>query len=104
MRSLFIGPLHGFSENRDGPYPTFSSPFSVPATNDSYPSTTASASISTSQLEPMKRTTCMMVFAGRMLLKNSPWTAATPFPILNSGQQNSGAGHIGKLAAQSFNC
>ena len=27
-----------------------------------------------------------------------------PFPILYSGQQNSGAGHIGKLAAQSFNC
>jgi len=25
------------------------------------------------------------------------------FPILYSGQQNSGAGHIGKLAAQSFN-
>ena len=27
-----------------------------------------------------------------------------PFPILYSGQQNSGAGHIRKLAAQSFNC
>lgn len=25
----------------------------------------------------MKRTTCMIVFAGRMLLKNSPWTVAT---------------------------
>src|SRR5215831_13097773 len=27
-----------------------------------------------------------------------------PFPILYSGQQNSGARYIGKLAAQSFNC
>ena len=40
-------------------------------------STIASASISISQSGSMKRTTCMIVFAGRMLPKNSPWTAAT---------------------------
>ena len=40
-------------------------------------STTASASISSSQSGSMKRTTCIIVFAGRMLPKNSPWTVAT---------------------------
>src|ERR1017187_10375711 len=40
-------------------------------------STTASASISTSQSGSMKRTTCIIVFAGRISPKNSPCTAAT---------------------------
>ena len=40
-------------------------------------STTASASISTSQSGSTKLETCMIVFTGRMSRKISPWTAAT---------------------------
>ena len=40
-------------------------------------STIASASISTNQLASMNRTTCMIVLAGRIFVKNSPCTRAT---------------------------
>ena len=70
---------------------------------DRYLSMTASVSISASQSASIKRTPGVMVLAGQMLPKNSPWTAASCSESSIWDQQNSSAGYLSQLSDQSFN-